>query len=250
MVALIVADGQRGDDAMRLFRPLAAALLIPACAPLPTTSAPAPTDDAAYHAIGTEPGWALTIGKGEMRYQGDYGETLITVPAPEPQAIPNGRRYETPRLTVIITHEACNDGMSDRHYPDTVSVTADGKAVRGCGGDSTGGAPVALAGTHWTIASINGTAPAAQRKAEVTFTADRISGSAGCNSFNGGYAFSGGVMTTTQVISTRMACIGPGMDQERAVFAILEQPMTARWQEDDSLILSNDAGTITLKRAE
>jgi heat shock protein HslJ len=47
-----------------------------------------------------------------------------------------------------------------------------------------------------------------------------------------------------------MACIGPGMDQERAVFAILEQPMTARWQEDDSLILSNDAGTITLKRAE
>jgi heat shock protein HslJ len=106
-----------------------------------------------------------------------------------------------------------------------------------------------LAGTQWTIASINGAAPAAQRKTEMRFTADRVSGNAGCNSFGGSYTFADGVMTTTRLVSTKMACLGPGMAQEDAVFKILARPVTVSWQADGSLTLSDDAGTMTLTPA-
>jgi heat shock protein HslJ len=106
-----------------------------------------------------------------------------------------------------------------------------------------------LAGTHWTITRINGAAPTAQRKAEVSFTTDRISGNAGCNGFGGGYMLADGVLTVTQVISTKMACLGPGMDQESSVFKILGEPMTVTRHDDGSLTLSDDAGTIRLTSA-
>jgi heat shock protein HslJ len=125
--------------------------------------------------------------------------------------------------------------------------------IAGCahvGATSDRTAARSLVGTRWAITSINGAAPAAQRKAEVSFTADRISGNAGCNGFGGGYALADGVLTATQVISTKMACLGPGMDQENAVFKILSEPMTVAWHDDGSLVLSDDAGTITLTSAD
>jgi len=103
-----------------------------------------------------------------------------------------------------------------------------------------------LTDTHWTISSINGTTPAAARKTEINFTADRISGNAGCNSFGGGYRLADNVLTAAQLISTKMACLGPGMEQESAVFKILASPVTIAWQEDGSLTLTDDAGTMTL----
>lgn len=107
-------------------------------------------------------------------------------------------------------------------------------------------APTKLADTQWTIVEINGAAPTAERKAEILFTADRISGNAGCNSFGGGYTLAGSVMTASQIISTKMACLGPGMDQENAAFKILGQPMTVTRQDDGSLTLSDEAGTMIL----
>lgn len=132
------------------------------------------------------------------------------------------------------------------------SITVPALLIAGCahvGTASDRPATRSLAGTHWTITGINGAAPAAQRKAEVSFTADRISGNAGCNGFGGGYAVAGDVLTVTQVISTKMACLGPGMDQENAVFKILGEPMTVARQDDGSMTLSDDVGTITLRPA-
>ena len=88
-----------------------------------------------YRARGQEPGWALLIADGKLDYAGDYGETRITVPRPEPRTTFNGHRYETPRLTVDVTHSRCNDAMSGHGYADTVIVIADGTTVRGCGGE-------------------------------------------------------------------------------------------------------------------
>jgi len=104
-----------------------------ACA-YPAVTTP-PVQHETYRALGQEPGWALLIANGRMSYTGDYGETRITVPRPDPRTTFNGHRYETPRLTVDVTHGRCNDAMSGHGYADTVSVTADGKTVRGCGGE-------------------------------------------------------------------------------------------------------------------
>ncbi|TPG21572.1 META domain-containing protein [Sphingomonas koreensis] len=107
-------------------------------------------------------------------------------------------------------------------------------------------APKSFAGTQWAIASINGAVPSAERNTAISFDNERISGNAGCNSFGGGYAVSGGTMTVTQVISTKMACVGPGMDQENAFFKILAAPMTMAWGKDGALTLSDGAGSVTL----
>jgi heat shock protein HslJ len=203
-----------------------------------------------YHAMGTEPGWALTIGGGEMTYVGDYGETHITVPTPDPRTTFNGHRYETPRLTVDVTHAACNDGMSARRYPDTVMVITEDKTVHGCGGlDLAGETAEALAGTHWTIEAINGRPVTLERPTDIEFTADRIQGRAGCNSFGGQYRIADGVLTTNRVISTKMACMGGGMEVENAFFAIIAGPATLQ-RQGDRLVMSSDAGTVTLRGAE
>jgi uncharacterized membrane protein len=93
-----------------------------------------PAQSEAYRALGQEPGWALTIASGQIDYQGNYGEKRIRVAAPPPRTTFNGRRYETARLIVDVTHGRCNDAMSGHGYADEVMVIADGETYRGCGG--------------------------------------------------------------------------------------------------------------------
>jgi heat shock protein HslJ len=87
-----------------------------------------------YSARGQEPGWALAIAGGRIDYRGNYGDKRIEVALPRPQARADGRRYQTPRLTVDISHHRCNDAMSGHGYADQVTVTADGETFEGCGG--------------------------------------------------------------------------------------------------------------------
>jgi uncharacterized membrane protein len=105
-----------------------------ACAyPAITTPAPGAAAET-YRALGQEPGWTIAIAEGRIDYVGDYGETRIGVPRPEPRPSFNGRRYETPRLTLDITYARCNDAMSGHGYEHQVIVVADGRTVTGCGG--------------------------------------------------------------------------------------------------------------------
>jgi heat shock protein HslJ len=229
---------------------LAAAAALTGCAMdgmPPPEGTPAPPMAEVYHAVGTEPGWALTIGGGEMAYVGDYGETHVTVATPDPRTTFNGHRYETPRLTVDITHSPCSDGMSDRRYPDTVMVITNAKTVHGCGGLAPAGETGSmLEGTHWEIEAIDGRSIALDRPTSIDFTADRIEGRAGCNSFGGRYQVIDGVLTTSQVVSTKMACPGRAMEVENAFFAIIDGPATLQ-QQGRRLVVSSDAGTVTLR---
>ena len=88
-----------------------------------------------YEARGQEPGWHLRIHEGRLDYIGNYGEVRITQLRPEPRPAPNGRRYETERLTVEVTFVRCNDAMSGHGYEHRVTVTADGQTFTGCGGE-------------------------------------------------------------------------------------------------------------------
>jgi uncharacterized membrane protein len=103
-----------------------------ACA-YPAVTTPPPAVES-YRALGQEPGWNLTIGRGRIDYVGDYGETRISAPRPEPRTTSNGRRYEAGRLVVDIGYTRCNDAMSGHGYEHQVIVIADGDTVRGCGG--------------------------------------------------------------------------------------------------------------------
>ena len=101
-----------------------------------------------------------------------------------------------------------------------MTVTAEGKTVKGCGGAILPAAD--LTGTRWTFVSIGGTPVAADRPTDLAFEGERMSGSAGCNRFGGSYAVEDGVLTAGQLAATLMACPGAGMAQERAFFDLMK----------------------------
>jgi hypothetical protein len=87
----------------------------------PTYPSPGyPFGETTYRAIGTEPFWDLEIGR-ELIFTDRGNSVSVSDPAPTPIQGTAGPIYRTPRLEVNITHRQCNDGMSDRSYPDTVS---------------------------------------------------------------------------------------------------------------------------------
>lgn len=202
---------------------------------------------APYFALGTEPGWTLEITPDRLNYDGDYGATKIMVPNPGAKPSLNGRTYVSDRLSVVIKTAPCSDGMSDRRYADRVRLVADGKTLNGCGGAIL--PPETLAGSNWTFVSIGGVAVAADRPTSLQFDGTRLSGSAGCNRFSGGYSAVDGTLTAGPLMATKMACPGAGMTQESAFFKLMAAPVSLTFGEDGTLILTGSAGqTAVLKR--
>lgn len=233
---------------IRIALPAASLLALAACVPTAETpQTPGDTPAAAYMALGTEPGWTLEITPERLNYAGDYGETVIAVPNPGAQTTTAGNRYAAGRLTVDVAPGPCSDGMSDRHYADTVTVVADGKRVTGCGGAIL--PPTELAGTSWTFVSIAGVPVAPDRPTSLAFESDRLSGSAGCNRFSGGYSVADGTLTAGPLMATKMACPGAGMTQEGAFFALMRGPVRLSFPSDGTLeITGADGQTAVLKR--
>lgn len=220
-----------------------AALPLAACVPtaVDTASPVAPVEgERPYMAIGTEPGWTLEITGATLKYDGDYGDTRINVANPGARPRFNGSRYVTDRMSVDITHSVCSDGMSDRLYTDTVTVITDGKTVKGCGGPVL--PPANLDGTQWRILSINGTDVVGEPRAEVRFSNGDISGSAGCNRFNGTYVADGKRLTTGQLMTTRMGCPEPQNAQEVSFFALMAKPVSIRFTPEGRMILMGEGG--------
>lgn len=224
-------------------------LALAACnAAAPPDSAGGAPATAAYMALGTEPGWTLEITPSKLNYAGDYGETKIAVPNPGAKPSMNGEAYVTPRLSVVIKHAVCSDGMSDRRYADTVRVVADGKTVTGCGGRIL--PPDTLAGSRWTFVSIAGAPVAADRPTSLAFDGTRLSGSAGCNRFSGSYGADGTTLTAGPLMATKMACPGPGMTQEAAFFELMAGPVTLSFPTDGTMEITGANGkTAVLRRA-
>jgi heat shock protein HslJ len=103
-----------------------------ACA-YPALTAPVVTEEH-YEARG-EPGWHLRIHDERIDYAGNEGAVRLTVPRPEARPTASGRRYRTERLTVDLSYARCNDPKNGFGYEHRVTVIADGRALRGCGGE-------------------------------------------------------------------------------------------------------------------
>ena len=131
------------------------------------TPCPATSCQGDYRAIGTEPFWDLTIGR-DLVFTDRGNNIPVAEPTPPVRRGLAGETYQGRRLQVNIVHRRCSDGMSDRSYPDTVNVTVDGRAYRGCGADAAFFAAVDeygrdrpvgradLSNTNWRVVAING----------------------------------------------------------------------------------------------
>jgi len=235
------------------FSCLATAALMLGCA------TPALAQEAPYRAAGTEPFWSLTIDARMMTFQAP-GQRTIEVATPRVIHGFAGEIYQTRRMNVNVIHTSCSDGMSDRTYHDRVTVMLDGKRYEGCGGmtaaDNTqpplpprhGPGVAALDGSAWRIVSVDGVRVATARPTSIRFSNNRVEGNAGCNSFGGEYRQIGVRLETTRIISTKMACVGPGMQIEGKVFRILSGPSQLTYNRDATLTISGGGGRMTLAR--
>lgn len=200
-----------------------------------------------YHAAGTEPFWTLDIGTGSITYKRMGGATIVTA-TPRVRATANGRRYVSPRITIDITREQCNDGMSDRSYPEAVKVTIRGSVVMGCGGDPLVDENL-LQNSNWTILSLDGQPVRTSRPTRISFADGRLSGNAGCNRINGSYVVRGGALVASRVVSTRMACLGGGMVTERKFLTIIASTAKLTLVDDKTITLTSSGGTAVLRQA-
>ncbi|WP_299342337.1 YbaY family lipoprotein [uncultured Pseudoxanthomonas sp.] len=90
-----------------------------------------------FRGLGTEPGWSVEVGGGEMpRLQAelDYGEQRVDVPQARRTAEGYAGSTGDGRAVSLVTKkESCNDGMSDNTYPASVILTVGDNTYRGCG---------------------------------------------------------------------------------------------------------------------
>jgi uncharacterized membrane protein/heat shock protein HslJ len=235
--------------------------------PYPPQGYPVPPGANDYRASGTEPFWDLSIGR-DITFN-DRG-TGLTIVQPTPQVINGvaGEIYRTQRLEVNITHSRCNDGMSDRSYPDTVQVYADGKLYRGCGGLGSGDPlapipPVAatpprplppVAGmpappldrTRWGVIAINGRPVPPNGDYAMEFDNGRLSARFGCNSIGASYTQTGSTMDAGVLASTKMAC--GDMSWETQGSAVLDKVLQVTALTPNRITLTSSAGSIELVR--
>ena len=92
-----------------------------------------------YRAQGQEPGWVLEVDlDGAVRYLGDYGETVLVLPAPTVHDSAGSRVLTAStaahRFRVVLTPGGCADVMSGDSFPESVDLLIDGRPLTGCGG--------------------------------------------------------------------------------------------------------------------
>jgi len=108
-----------------------------------------------------------------------------------------------------------------------------------------------LSGTTWELAQFAPVGQSAlvavpdQVQATAAFTADRISGSGGCNSFTGSYTTDGATIEIGPLATTLKACLPLISDVEAAYLARLDEA-TSYAITDEALTMSNDAGEVVL----
>jgi uncharacterized membrane protein/membrane-bound inhibitor of C-type lysozyme len=92
-----------------------------------------------FRAVGNEPGWHMELSHDSILLVTDYGEHRYAFPTPVVEASPAERRsaYRSSlnghHLEVLLEARECRDIMSGEAFETTVTVTVDGRILRGCG---------------------------------------------------------------------------------------------------------------------
>ena len=108
-----------------------------------------------------------------------------------------------------------------------------------------------LTGQVWVLTAIGGKAPLENTGISAQFNSDgSLSGSAGCNQYNGKYTTSGSSISITGLNNTMMACAQPVMDQESAYLTALADAKTYTVQGDNLTLSGADGKTLVSYKAQ
>lgn len=206
-----------------------------------------PPPPAPYHAFGKDSGWDLIIDDRNVTFIPAGSQPIVE---PKPQAIIGiaGEIYQAGRINVNIVHGPC--ATNDRMFADRVQVILEGDmAYEGCGGAVVAAAPDAAAdleGTSWHVALVNARPTPAVGDYSMRFTNGEFAARLGCNRIGGRYSLAARTLTTTNVVQTQMGCPEPAATFERQASMVLTRPMQVEVAPGGRVVLSNDAGSISL----
>ena len=114
------------------------------------------------------------------------------------------------------------------------------------------GSRAALEDTQWVLVALNGDPPLTNTSPSAEFSADQISGSAGCNHYFGEYTVRDANITIGDLARTEMYCVDPEglMVQEDNFLAALESAASYRLvSERFELLDANGSVVLVLESA-
>lgn len=194
---------------------------------------------AAFSGRGSEPDWRLDIGPGGIDFAWIDGPGLRR-PLPAPEITATGQRHAAEGLVVTLDDRLARDAMTGMPYPVTVTVeTAEGRFA-GTGGDPAD----LLQGLDWRLAELGGAPVPDGVAASLRFDGRRITGSGGCNRFAGSADLTGEGLRIGPVAATMMACPGPQMATERALFSAFDAVRGFDIDAAGALVLRGDRGAL------
>jgi heat shock protein HslJ len=106
------------------------------------------------------------------------------------------------------------------------------------------GGDVGLQGTTWELVKMGDALPVAGTTVTIMFEDGTASGSAGCNSYSGGYSLDGDSLAFGEIASTLMACMEPGVMEQESAYLVFLQQATSHAILDGFLYIYRDDGSV------
>lgn len=208
------------------------------------TAAPA----TGYVARGQEPGWSLAVEAERVTFSPASGATIVAG-APERETAPTGLRYTARgaegEIVADVVNRLCRDSMSGQAFPDIVTVTVQGRTLKGCGGDPA----QLLQGGEWVVEAAEGFDLPAEGRGTLNFNSDgRVAGVAFCNNYSAPYSIGGEGMRIARGITTRKACAADLMEAEQRFLTLLAAVAAYELWDDGSLLLKAGSGQSLMAR--
>lgn len=205
-----------------------------------------------FRATGNEPEWSLKISETAVEFTSlKLGfESLKSIHVEPVRAMDaNVKMYrlttESSKMSVQIMQQECVNTMSGQKFPYSVKIEISknngSTTFSGCGNYVTDYRLHDI----WVLEKLNTQTvnPSDFMKElprlEMNSSTNKFTGFAGCNRMNGTLYFERGLLRFTNVITTRMACLG---NNKEAEFLKALQSTTTYKVENGKLILSNPSG--------
>jgi heat shock protein HslJ len=215
-------------------------------------------------AMGNEPSWSLTVNpsKNLLHFKSLNGDSLTT-PAPERQIDSDGGpsdgviRYTVPvesgRMSAVFRPDSCIDKLSGQRFDYRVEIEFKGKTYTGCGASLR---QLTLLNDIWVLTELQGRPikPVTNKRElprlEISLTEGRVSGTTGCNRFNGSIRADTRHVLFGPLATTRMACVGEGAELEGNFLAELNNLLTYQVGDRKLTFLHNGVSVMTFKKVD
>jgi heat shock protein HslJ len=111
-------------------------------------------------------------------------------------------------------------------------------------------ATIDLPGTSWVLVDIDGTAPVGETPPTIAFDDQgSVTGTGGCNTFNGDVTIDGSDLSFGPLATTQMACVEDGVADQEAAFLTALQDVTSYTVDDEGRLVLEDGATLTFEVA-